>query len=302
MYPTSYAYNYSAYNLSNISLPSLPTIFDIIKQHNPNLVTAVTYNWDWFGNFFESNPNIDHVFKHWNTFDDNTTTNKMIEWINKYQPNLMFNYFGSLDETGHSTFWGSPKYYDTLKNIDRLINKLIEALKHNDMLNKTRIVFIADHGGYNKSHGPMAIHNGFDAANIFIPIIFSGYCINVNMEISDLFVENIDVAPMILDSFGFDVNKLRYMKGRVYNEIYKEQCNSTPHNRTTIETKMSDINYYDIIIIALVIIVFSLLVVIIWIKIKSKHNISGTHIPLQNVNLLPEDSEENDLVVHGNQE
>ena len=30
----------------------------------------------------------------------------------------MFIHLGQVDEAGHTSYWGSPKYYDAVKNID----------------------------------------------------------------------------------------------------------------------------------------------------------------------------------------
>eukprot|EP01084_Bolivina_argentea_P303936 524841_1 len=251
MIPVSYNYT------SNYSLPQLPTIFDILKAYNSSITTAVSYNWDWFHNLFQNNSNIDHIYYQNNTFNDTLNVYKLIEFINDHKPNLMFSYFGSLDEYGHSSYWGSQKYYNISIYIDTLINKLINALANNNILNKTQIIIIADHGGYGHNHGH------FDAANIFIPIIFYGYCINKNVDITHLFMENIDITPFILNSFGFDINQFKYMKGRVCNEIYQTHCLIDSDD---ISHQLQHIENHNVLLIV-IIVILSLCVIALFVVI-----------------------------------
>ena len=39
----------------------------------------------------------------------------MSNFVAKYQPNLMFIHFDSIDEAGHHYTWGSSEYYDAVK-------------------------------------------------------------------------------------------------------------------------------------------------------------------------------------------
>eukprot|EP01083_Nonionella_stella_P145488 456017_1 len=208
------SYNYS----SNLTLPPLPTMFDILKTYDRNLTTAVIHNWEWFNDLFASNQNIDLEYFTNNSCDDTVGVDQMIHFINDYQPNVMFAHLNSVDAYGHSTFWGSDAYYNATKRVDELIQTLIDALETNDMMSKTQVIVIADHGGYRDTHGQ------FNAANIFVPIVFYGYCINEGHDVTDLFVQTTDVVPMVLDSFGFNVKQLRYLKGNVYDAIYDIDC------------------------------------------------------------------------------
>ena len=43
------------------------------------------------------------------------TAINLVDIIQKHKPNLMFIHFDSIDDAGHGSFWGSQKYYDTVK-------------------------------------------------------------------------------------------------------------------------------------------------------------------------------------------
>lgn len=61
-------------------------------------------------------------------------------------PKLIFSYFPATDEIGHRLGPGSPRYRNSLMNVDRQIGHICRALDHNDLLDSTYLIFLSDHG------------------------------------------------------------------------------------------------------------------------------------------------------------
>ena len=131
-----------------------PSIFKILKEHNPKVKTAFYYNWAELINSF--NPRfLDEV-----SFQDNdeyqNNYDKAFNFINKNRsnPTMVFLYSVHTDHAGHNHGWMSKEYITSIEEVDVYIGELIKKLKENGLYKDTHFMFFTDHGGVpDKGHG-----------------------------------------------------------------------------------------------------------------------------------------------------
>jgi len=189
---------------------SIPqTIFQVLKEQSPQSTTAVSTAWTWIT--FLCSEAVDFFL--WGKEDDDLVTDTMVNWITTEQPTLMFVHLDDIDETGHHTYWGSPAYYDATKRVDARLAKLLGGLAQAGITDSTLVIVTADHGGYRSSHGD------FNEANIFIPVLFTGWSVNQAYNMStNVLVTNKDIASTALYALGLQPGN--YMGGRILYEIF----------------------------------------------------------------------------------
>ena len=141
-----------------------PSIFNIIKQNNPQALTAMFYDWDWLGEFI----NLKFVDKAVMTSSYTETTDKATEYIKSNKPAFTFVFYGTPDEVGTIDGHLTIEYYLSIKKIDEEIAKLISALKDAGIFNETNIIIVSDHGGINKGQ------SGESMSEIEVPWIITG--------------------------------------------------------------------------------------------------------------------------------
>lgn len=72
--------------------------------------------------------------------------------IEMFQPDLMFIHFSYVDHQRHQNGVKAEKVNEALRFVDTKIGTLITALKSQNLLDKTNIVILGDHGQINVSH------------------------------------------------------------------------------------------------------------------------------------------------------
>lgn len=141
-----------------------PTIFGLTRQQRPGSKIAVFHDWDGFGRLFEREA-VDVV-------DDADGPVKTIEHATAYlkdkKPLLTFIHLDHVDDAGHEKGHGTPEYYASVEEADRLIGLLLAALEEAGIAEKTAVLVTSDHGGVGKVHG------GNSMAELEIPWILSG--------------------------------------------------------------------------------------------------------------------------------
>jgi len=74
-------------------------------------------------------------------------------WIARLKPQVLFVHLPSVDTVGHEKGWGSRRQLEAVERADRCVGRILEALRHRDLLDSTVVLITADHGGSGKSHG-----------------------------------------------------------------------------------------------------------------------------------------------------
>lgn len=127
-----------------------PSIFTVIKAHNPKAKLAAVYSWDGIGYLLEK-PIIDINIP--TKGDEEQTAIQSAEVIKKEKPTFMFIHFDQPDGAGHEHGHDSPGYYEELKLVDKRLGSIQRAIKDAGIEKETLLIVLADHGGIEKGHG-----------------------------------------------------------------------------------------------------------------------------------------------------
>lgn len=148
-------------------VPQWPTLFAL--AHRAGFSTGMsagkskfsvlvdTLNLDW--NFVPS-PGTHSV--------DSLVAEAACRMIEVHRPQVLFVHLPSVDVTGHAKGWGSPEQVAEAASADRALARVLRSLKKAGLIDSTRIIISADHGGAVRGHG------GLDARSHFIPWIIAG--------------------------------------------------------------------------------------------------------------------------------
>jgi len=146
-----------------------PSIFKILKEHDPEVKTAFYYNWAELINSF--NPRfLDEV-----SFEDNdeyqNNYKKAFDFIdkNKSDPTMVFLYSVHTDHAGHDHGWMSQEYITSIEEADVYIGEFIKKLKDAGLYKDTHFMFFTDHGG-----DPEKGHGGITPQELEVPWAVTG--------------------------------------------------------------------------------------------------------------------------------
>jgi hypothetical protein len=202
-----------------------PCLFSELKKNNKDLSIKIssTYNWQWFSNFTGStleNKQVDEVFFCLDTYKEldeeykceEQVTKRSLSYI-KEDFDLLFNYFMTLDETGHYKTFCGKEYIDHLSVLNDYIEQIVQELKNNNIYEKTYIIITTDHGAdyMGLDHGTQNVDNVTVPLFIIGPNIKKGHYLK-----SPILLE--DVTPTILEMFGFSPNEL--WRGKSIKEAF----------------------------------------------------------------------------------
>jgi predicted AlkP superfamily pyrophosphatase or phosphodiesterase len=109
---------------------------------------------------------------------DSLVASAAVEIIRKHRPQLLFVHLPSVDVTGHAKGWGSPEQLTEASGADRALGRVLRALQKAGVMDSTRIIVSADHGGAALGHG------GIDARSHFIPWVLAGPGVRANYDLT----------------------------------------------------------------------------------------------------------------------
>jgi predicted AlkP superfamily pyrophosphatase or phosphodiesterase len=173
-----------------------PTIFGLVREQRPSAKIAVFHDWDGFGRLFErqavdvinnpkGKPEVTPV----------ATTEQAIAYIKQEKPLLTFIHLDHVDHAGHEKGHGTPDYYQSVEEADRLIGLILAGLEEAGIANSTALLITSDHGGVRKGHG------GNSMAELEIPWILSGPGVAAGKEITSP-VNTYDTAATVAYLLG----------------------------------------------------------------------------------------------------
>ncbi|HVK78644.1 MAG TPA: alkaline phosphatase [Kofleriaceae bacterium] len=90
-------------------------------------------------------------------------------YFDEHRPDLLFVHFSDPDEYGHSHGWMSPEYRRAVRNSDRCLGTVLDAIERSGLADSTLVIVTADHGGHGRHHS-----RGHDAVERQIPWIARG--------------------------------------------------------------------------------------------------------------------------------
>ena len=118
-----------------------------------------------------------------------------LRYLEQAQPcDFLFEYFGTVDETGGLHGWMTERYLDQIAFVDGLLGKLIDHLPED-----ATILVQADHGGHDFGHGTDA------KEDMTIPWMIAGPGIRANYEIKEP-VSLLKSAPTLARIMGIEAS------------------------------------------------------------------------------------------------
>ena len=190
-----------------------PTIFTVLRQHNPEINTCALYEWDVHGDLIDNKAVSYH--KHIPMGESRSTdiTNAYIAYLKEHKPQFSECIFDSPDVEGHGYGWGSEEYMKRLPEVDALIAQIVEATKEAGMYENTIFIILSDHGGINRGHGSISM------SEMEAPLIFFGPGVKKGHKI-EVPVVRYDTAPTIAYILGADVPDV--WRGRPVLDAFEE--------------------------------------------------------------------------------
>ena len=162
-----------------------PSIFDLVTQEYPTATTASIYDWGGFGRLYNGTAVTIDI----DGDGPQATADSAMAIFGREQPLLTFVHLDHVDIAGHRHGHGTPLYYESVAEADRLIGLILDGLEEAGMRQKTTVIVSSDHGGVGYGHG------GESMAEMEIPWIAAGPQIAAGIEISDP-VDTYDTAVM----------------------------------------------------------------------------------------------------------
>lgn len=110
------------------------------------------------------------------------------------------------------------KYCETLSAIDESIGKIIACLKENNMYESTMIIYMGDNGFSFGEHG-LIDKRHFYEESVKVPLLVSCPELFEGGKTESRMIQNIDIAPSILEIFG--IRKPELMQGMSFINLLK---------------------------------------------------------------------------------
>ena len=118
-------------------------------------------------------------------------TPRAIKYINEQSPDFLFLYLADTDNTGHDFGWMGPEYMQDAHDAIACVEEV-----YNSIPKDYTIIFVADHGGHDRTHGTEM------PEDMTIPIIMLGCGIDTAGDISGANIK--DIAPTITKLLGVE--------------------------------------------------------------------------------------------------
>ena len=171
----------------------LPTIFDVLKGQS--LKTALVHEWTPIVCYSkQSSIDIHHLVK-----GTDVVAEKAISVLEKDNPNFLFIAFDEVDSTSHKHGGISREFIQSIQNVDRAVGSIIQSLKRMGRLDKTLLIFTADHGS-------SRLYRGHSTKLARVPFFVSGPKVKKGKMKIRLFgkrvIRNGLVAPLVSQFFG----------------------------------------------------------------------------------------------------
>ena len=172
-----------------------PSIYSVLRDQIPQAKSAAIYSWGGIGYLLEKDQ-IDFVVP--TDDNDDRAISETVRIIKEHQPLFTFVHLDQPDGVGHGIGHDTPEYYAELKNVDRRIGQIIQAVKDAGIENETIIMVTSDHGGIDKGHG------GKNLVEVEIPWIIAGPGVHKNKDLGSSII-TYDTAATIAFILGLEV-------------------------------------------------------------------------------------------------
>lgn len=174
-----------------------PNIFNMLREAVPEAEIGAIYEWEGI-KYLVDTLSLDYYQHVPNDNKLNTAlTGAAVKYIKEKKPTLAAFIYDSPDDTGHGDGHDTPGYYAKLKELDRQIGEIIQAMKESGIYDNSIIIVTSDHGGIDKGHGSISM------MEMETPFIIAGKGIYPGRKFQESMMQ-FDVAPTIADIFYLD--------------------------------------------------------------------------------------------------
>jgi predicted AlkP superfamily pyrophosphatase or phosphodiesterase len=175
-----------------------PNLFAALRKARPEAQIGVFYEWSPLPRLYprtvaNENERVKHL-----SVPGSSDIDQIIDWIGEVaasEVSLTFVAFNGPDEEAHAHGFRSRQYYESLKHVDSLVGRLVEAVRAAGILEQSVFVLTADHGGTWIDHGILNTER-----ERRIPVIFNGKNVTRGKRLWDVSI--CDIAPTVLAMFG----------------------------------------------------------------------------------------------------
>ncbi|KAA0992462.1 alkaline phosphatase [Dyadobacter aurulentus] len=185
-----------------------PTVYALLRKEKPNSEIGVIYEWDGIGYLFPKKA----VYKDQNCDGDIALTKAATSYVKEKRPNFLYVHLHDVDSVGHNAGHDTPEYYAAIERTDTHIGTINQSIKDAGIMDKTVIIFTADQGGINKSHGAITMQE------MQIPWIISGPGIRKDNEVKES-IMTFDTASTI--AALFNLKQPQVWIGRPVTAVFK---------------------------------------------------------------------------------
>ena len=172
---------------------TFPTIFGLLRSQRPSSRIACFHDWDGFARLFERDAA--DVVEH--PKGPVETTERAVAYLKEKKPQFTFIHLDHVDHAGHTHGHGTPEYYRSVVEADRLVGSVLKGLEDAGIAGKTVVLVTSDHGGKGKGHG------GATMDEIEIPWILHGPGVAAGRELTTP-VSTCDTAATVAYIFGLE--------------------------------------------------------------------------------------------------
>ncbi len=149
---------------------------------------------------------------------------------------------------GGTSYQHLPGYYGMVRKLDEAFGRLLDALKSLNLSENTIVLFSSDHGCHFKTRNAEYKRSVHDSS-LRVPTAINGPMFKGGGRVSKL-VNNVDIAPTLLDSCGIEVPETMEgsslvpivsdkMNGRLSNG--KNQSTAREHNELFFQTSEDEV-------------------------------------------------------------
>ena len=154
-------HGYTEWGSAHPELPSrvieknniFPTVFQLLRNEAPEAEIGCIYEWAGIKYLVDTLS----MNYHAQTPDCNKHPEAMSQMACKYirekKPVLAAFCFDNPDHVGHAEGHDTPAYYANLKQLDKYIGEILNAIREAGIYDKSIIIVTSDHGGIKRGHG-----------------------------------------------------------------------------------------------------------------------------------------------------
>jgi arylsulfatase A-like enzyme len=126
---------------------ALPTIFAIAREHDLSTAMFIAKQKLWH---LAPEGSVDHFEKP--GFFCRVVASRAASYFEATLPHLMFVHLADPDNAGHAKGWMSPEYMTAVRESDRCLQVILDAIDRSGTASSTLVIVTADHGGSGRSH------------------------------------------------------------------------------------------------------------------------------------------------------